>query len=71
MWGANDREVPPALSRERIAAALQGHGADDKVLIIFPDATHSLYIDQDDAWDWQRTAPGFQETITEWLDRRR
>jgi pimeloyl-ACP methyl ester carboxylesterase len=73
MWGADDNEVPAELSRQVISDALAGHGSDDRVLVVFEDATHSLYVDSDEgeAWDWERTAPGFQESVAEWLARRR
>lgn len=71
MWGADDDEVPAGLSRDRIATALASRGARDDVLVIFDDATHSLYVDRDegDAWDWERTAPGYRDTVDDWLSR--
>jgi pimeloyl-ACP methyl ester carboxylesterase len=73
MWGADDNEVPPTLSRDRIGEALAEHGADDRVLRIYDDATHSLYVHRDagEPADWERTAPGFREDLLTWLSRRR
>jgi pimeloyl-ACP methyl ester carboxylesterase len=71
MWGADDNEVPPTLSRDRVGEALAGRG--DHELHVYDDATHSLYVNRDagEPADWERTAPGFREDLLTWLARRR
>lgn len=71
VWGELDRNVPAALSKERIGAALRDAGNSDNELIIFPSASHGLWVVRSDeaAWDWPRQAPGYHDTMVRWVAR--
>jgi dienelactone hydrolase len=71
LYGAEDQRVPAAESAARIAAAVlrNGSGADVTVRI-FPGADHGFRLPPGPS-GWPVTAPGYVDTLTDWLALRR
>lgn len=73
VWGEKDASVPVALSVERIGGALTRARNRDVTIKVFPGANHSLVRpsgirpDTGGEWDWARIAPGYLETVVNWV----
>ncbi len=71
MWGAADTLVPARLSRELFAAALARGGHRDHELHVFPGGDHGCFMADpaDDVPRHEQFAPGFLDTLHDWLRR--
>jgi len=69
VWGELDDQVPASLSQKRLAEALRLAGNNDHELIIYPSASHGLWVirDDDTTWDWRRQVPGYHDTMVRWV----
>ena len=68
LFGADDRLVPVPKSAEIIRQTLTDSGHRDFTIKIFPAADHGLYLS--DATGSIRLAPGYEETMKEWVLKR-
>ncbi len=76
IWGERDLIVPVELSVTRIREALTAAGNQDVTVKIFPGADHNFRLpvgvrsDTNGKWDFPRSAPGFVETVLDWIRER-
>lgn len=65
LWGEKDSVVPVEKSKAIIEDALDKGGNKNYLFKVFSDAGHGVSIvqDKDEAWDFPRLAPGYQETM--------
>jgi pimeloyl-ACP methyl ester carboxylesterase len=68
LFGGDDRLVPVPKSAEIIRQTLTKSGHRDFTIKILPSADHGLYLR--DATGSTRLAPGYEETMKEWLLKR-
>jgi uncharacterized protein len=68
LFGADDQLVPAPKSAEIIRQTLTESGHHDFTIKIFPGADHGLYLR--DAAGSMRLAPGFEETMKDWVLKR-
>jgi dienelactone hydrolase len=68
LFGGDDRLVPVPKSAEIIRQTLTASGHGDFTIKIFPGADHGLFVR--DATGSPRLAPGYEETMKEWVLKR-
>jgi dienelactone hydrolase len=68
LFGADDQLVPAAKSAEIIRRTLTESGHRDFTIKVFPAADHGIYVR--DATGSMRLAPGYEETMEEWVLKR-
>ncbi len=68
LFGADDQLVPAAKSAEIIRKTLTDSGHRDFTVKIFPGADHGIYVR--DATGSMGLAPGYEETMKEWVLKR-
>jgi hypothetical protein len=69
MWGEIDEVVPARESERLIEEALLNAGNTNYDLIVFPKSGHGIrvVVNESDPWDWPRLAPGYHDTMVEWV----
>jgi hypothetical protein len=69
IYGENDRQVPPAESIARLAAAVEQSGNRDFTLIIYPDASHAVGKTRTGELgeEWTGYVPEYLEDMTDWV----
>ena len=69
LWGAEDRVVPVELSRNIIESGLRRGNNRNYFLKTFAGAGHGISFNRrpDEAWDFPRLAPGYQQTMIQWV----
>jgi uncharacterized protein len=69
VYGGADQRVPVEPSVRAITAALRGAGNTDVTVRVFPGADHTFRLAAPDSagFHWPRTAPGYLETLTNWV----
>jgi dipeptidyl aminopeptidase/acylaminoacyl peptidase len=68
IFGSDDQLVPVRKSADIIRQTLTGSGHRDFTIKIFPGADHGIYLN--DANGSVRLAPGYEETMKEWVLKR-
>lgn len=74
LFGEADTFVPPAESARNIERVLKSAGHVEYLVKTFPRAEHGLLVfpREGESWHWPFYAPGYLETLTDWvLDRAR
>ena len=68
VWGEADQAVPATASHAVIESALDAARNHDRLLRVFPGASHGLTLPgrPEEPWTW-RMAPGAYELIAEWI----
>lgn len=71
LWGEKDSNVPSQKSNEIMENALKRARNKKYLLKIFPKSGHGVGIvrEKNEAWDFPRLAPGYQETMVEWVQK--
>jgi alpha-beta hydrolase superfamily lysophospholipase len=69
VYGAEDQRVQAAASAERITQALRSAGNANVTVRIFPGADHTFRLAPGPG-GWPLTAPGYVDTLLDWLSRR-
>jgi uncharacterized protein len=69
VYGAADQRVPPTASAERIGAVLRRAGNSDVTVRMFPGADHTFRL-RAGPGGWPMTAPGYVDSLVDWLQRR-
>jgi uncharacterized protein len=76
IYGSRDMSIPTELSANRIKEALDRAGNPDVTIKVFVGADHEIKVSGDPKletegkWGFPREAPGYLETMTEWLVQR-
>ena len=70
LWGECDERVPPAVSLERIRAALAAGGNSRLTARIFPGADHTFRIaSASGQFAWPRSAEVYPDVLPSWIKR--
>ena len=69
VYGAEDQRVQAAASAERITTVLRNTGNTNVTVRIFPGADHTFRLAPGPG-GWPVTAPGYLDTLLDWLSRR-
>lgn len=68
VFGEEDKLTPALESSRRIETALKKAGNRDYTIKVFPKADHGIWVlPQNAKLDWERPAPGWLKTMTDWL----
>lgn len=68
VWGDQDTVVPVEKSRDLIRTLLGESGNKDVTIKIMPGVDHgNNVVSTGNGWDFPRSAPGYDETMVEWL----
>ena len=78
LYGGNDPLVPPVENVELLRGFLNKAGNKDVTIVVFPGGSHAIEVWNtlrggewewpEHYWMWNKKAPGYYETILNWLD---